>query len=190
MFAYLKGLILKKHENSLILDVNQVGYLVRATQTLLKEIKEKEELSLYIHTQVSENDIALFGVATEEELNFLKLLISVSGIGPKSALGILDGNIDKVKQALVTENILALTELPGIGRKTAERMIVELKDKIKLDTLPEVQLATRKIEMNEDALAALLSLGYSRYEASKLLAQVPEDVTEIEDIVKMALQKG
>ena len=99
-------------------------------------------------------------------------------------------NIDKIKQALVSENILELTQLPGIGKKTAERMIVELKDKIKLETLPEVQLSTKKIELNEDALAALLSLGYSRYEASKLLAQVPEDVSEVEDMVRVALQKG
>lgn len=166
------------------MNVNGVGYLVKVSAATAGELANGEEARLFIHTQVSESDISLYGFLEKEELAFFKQLISVSGVGPKTALGILASPAEVVKQAIFSEDAVSLAKFPGIGKKTAERIIVELKAKVSLNG--DAKTLTNKV-INDEALEALLSLGYAKYEAVKMLEQVPEDVKDVGERIRMAL---
>jgi holliday junction DNA helicase RuvA len=147
-------------------------------------LKVGQELNLVIHTYVREDQITLYGFPTLPELEFFELLLTVSGVGPKSALGIMSlASLEMIKSAIVSEDPSVFTKVSGIGRKTAERVIVELKEKLK----NEVSAAPVARE-HSDAMDALVALGYSQQEAREALKVVPRDVADLQTKIKLALR--
>jgi Holliday junction DNA helicase RuvA len=189
VIAYLKGTIQKKLEKSLILNTGQVGYLIHVPIPTLEKINEKEDTELYIYTKVREDDISLYGFESLEQRKFFETIISISGVGPKLGLEILSKDPEKVKTAIISKDIAFLSHIPGIGKKTAERLIIELKNKVDLDI--EALGHTHQgldSETDNDALNAIMSLGYQKFEINNVLRKMPKEITEVEDIVKYFLQ--
>ncbi|MGE5392485.1 MAG: Holliday junction branch migration protein RuvA [Candidatus Saccharibacteria bacterium] len=184
MIGSLKGAVQYKSASFIILETNGVGYKVFLPPTLLFTLKIGQPLSLVIYTHVREDQFTLFGFSTLPELEFFELLLTVSGVGPKSALGIMSlESLDMIKSAIVSEDPSVFTKVSGIGRKTAERVIVELKEKLKT----EISAAPIAREHSE-ALDALVSLGYSQQEARDALKDMPADA-DLQSKVKAALKK-
>jgi len=131
MIGFLTGKIISAKPTQLLLDVNGVGYSVSISINTFEKISGKDTASLHIYTNVKEDSISLFGFFTEAEKDMFEILISVSGVGPKSALGLLSGiSVENLKHAIIEENVARIVAVPGIGRKTAERLILELKSKV------------------------------------------------------------
>ena len=131
MIGYLTGKIISSKPTQIILDVSGVGYLVNISISTFEKISDKDIVSLFIHTSVKEDSITLFGFFTQSEKEMFELLISISGIGPKVSLGILSGiSVDDLKDAIANGNVSRLIAIPGIGRKTAERVVLELRNKV------------------------------------------------------------
>lgn len=184
MIGSLKGKVTQKAANYIILETNSVGYKVFAPQILLVTMKVGQELSLMIHTYVREDQLTLYGFQTLPELEFFEMLLTVSGVGPKSALGIMSlANIEMIKSAIVSEDPSVFTKVSGIGRKTAERVIVELKEKLK-----DEKSAAPVAREHSDAMDALVSLGYSQQEARDALKTVPKETANLQDKIKIALK--
>ncbi len=162
-------------ENSILIDVRGVGYVVH---TPLQEMlpPEGEPLELYIHTAVREDAIDLYGFPTKSALSFFKLIMSVSGVGPKTALSIMSGaDIPSLRNAIARGDLAMLTKMYGIGKKSAERLVVELKDKITKQDLSEGRTATpRDHSSDTDLLEALEALGYSTAESRRALQSTPD----------------
>jgi Holliday junction DNA helicase RuvA len=178
MIGQLRGQLLNKKPNALLLDVNGVGYEVFIPLTSFYELPDEgSEVSLKIHTHVREDALVLFGFRSQREKDFFLKLISISGIGPKLAITILSGaQVEELAQALVEGNLARLTAIPGVGRKTAERLVLELKNQMTPFLLPEQTEAARKgstpTALEEDILSALTNLGYPRASAEKALSMV------------------
>lgn len=184
MIGSLKGKITHKSANYIILETSGVGYKVFVPLVLLASLKVGQESSLVIHTYVREDQLTLYGFPTLSELEFFELLLTVSGVGPKSALGIMSlASLAMIKSAIVSEDPSVFTKVSGIGRKTAERVILELKEKLK-DEKSSMPVAKE----HSDAMDALVSLGYSQQEARDALKSVPADVTNLQTKVKIALK--
>lgn len=187
MIAYLQGTVLKKMQKSAIILAGDIGYLVHVPVTVEENLKEKDEVELYIHTRVREDDISLYGFETQDQLDFFKLLLGVNGVGAKLATDILSQKTDTVKSAILNKDTAFLSKIPGIGKKTAERIIVELKNKI--DPINLMQTVSGQTgEIDGDAVIALLGLGYQRYEINRILRTIPNDIRETEKIVTYFLQ--
>jgi len=167
MIAHLRGRILEKHPTYLILEAGGVGYEVTISIPSFSGLPaEGAEVSLYIHTHVREDSLALYGFLRREEKELFERLISVSGIGPKLAITVLSGMAaDALVSALRGNDLIALTRIPGVGKKTAERMVLELRDKLEgLAAAPAPAPASR---MEEDVVSALVNLGYQRSAAEQ-----------------------
>lgn len=187
MIAYLKGTVKAKLPKNIILDTGNIGYLVNITLPLLEKITEADLLELYIYTRVLEDDISLFGFDTISDLSFFKTLIAVNGVGAKTAMEIMSQNTDKVKSALVNSDLAFLTHIPGIGKKTAERLVVELKSKVSLEDIGRLH-QNIETKVSDDAFNAIMSLGYQRYEISKILKNLPTEITRVEEIITYFLR--
>lgn len=193
MFAYLKGNIQFKSEEYVVMEVNGIGYKIFMSKKSIDELEEDREVKVYTYLKVREDDVSLFGFKTNEELHMFELLISVGGIGAKSAITILS-NITPSRFALavITNDVNSLKKLQGIGIKTAQRIILELKDKIKTE---EAILANDNTKLEEEAnseedqeelIQALQVLGYRRYEINKVLSKIKSE--NLEDKIREALQ--
>ena len=182
MIAYLKGTIQSKDLKSLIINVNNIGYQVYATPNCLEKATQGQEIELYTHLHIREDCQELYGFENKEELEFFTKLISVSGIGPKSALGVFAlAKVQEIKQAIANGDIAFLTRLSGIGKKTAERVVVDLRGKIDLtDSTPGLKGS------DTDAVEALTGLGYSHQQAIQALRQTTAQT--VEDRLKQALK--
>lgn len=194
MIAYLKGVVHKKAPNRLILDVHDVGYgLEISTQTYEELPEEGEEISLLVHHHITDNDQRLFGFLTENEKELFELLITVKGVGPKLGLTILSGMpAEEITGAIVQQDRSALSQITGIGKKTAERMILELKDKMSemVDATYPGSSSSVGGNLKEEAISALESLGFKKREAEKavLAAAKANDIGDnVQDLVKKAL---
>lgn len=192
MIAYLKGKLVIKSVDYIVIDVQGIGYKVYMSKTAIDKLEEEKEIKVYTYLKVREDDISLFGFNTLEELNMFELLISVGGIGAKSAIAILS-NITPSKFALavITSDVNTLKKLQGIGPKIAQRIILELKDKIKTEEAIENQENTIKQEEQiqedmEELIQALQVLGYRRYEINNILPKIKEET--LEDRIKEALK--
>lgn len=192
MIAYLKGKLVIKSVDYIVIDVQEIGYKVYMSKTAIDKLEEEKEIKVYTYLKVREDDISLFGFNTLEELHMFELLISVGGIGAKSAIAILS-NITPSKFALavITSDVNTLKKLQGIGPKTAQRIILELKDKIKTEEAIENQENTIKQEEQiqedmEELIQALQVLGYRRYEINNILPKIKEET--LEDRIKEALK--
>lgn len=194
MIALLTGRIAYKSPDHIILDVNGVGYRVLIPFSTYYELPEEGTATLHIHTCVREDAIQLYGFRTRLEKNFFQLLISVTGVGPKLARDILS-NIQPapLAQALGQSDIHKLSAIPGIGKKTAERLILELKEKVKkldLDIAPSTE-ARRMLEEGvvDDVVSALLNLGYKEQQVRKALGGLDTSAgTSLEELLKQALK--
>lgn len=180
MIGYLKGKIVEQDLKSVILDVSGVGYRI---YTNISNLQTKGEVELWTHLAVRENALDLYGFTTKEELNFFELLITVSGIGPKSALGILSvATLKNLKHAIKNGDTGHLTKVSGIGKKNAEKIVLELKER-----LDDFETGGVTISGDVDAIEALKALGYSEREAREALKKVTES-KDTGDKVKKALK--
>lgn len=187
MIAHLQGKILKKFEKGVILSTGGVGYFVNLTAPNQASIKENQELALFTYTHVREDILELYGFFEYEHLAFFKNLISISGIGPKLALDILSVPVQKIKAAILNEDINFLKEIHGIGPKSAKRIILELKGKIETENLDRDYHGLE--EINQDALEALLRLGYQKSQINQILKNLPEDIKKAEQIITYFLKQ-
>jgi Holliday junction DNA helicase RuvA len=197
MIARLSGILIRKSTTQCVVDVHGAGYRVMVPLSTFYELPEAgSDVVLQIHTHVREDAINLFGFHTEEEREVFELMISVSGIGPKLAVNVLSGiSAADWLRAIAAEDIKRLTGIPGVGRKTAERMVLELKDKaVKLgsDEKTAGQTAERTDEqMKDDALSALVNLGYRGSAAKEAVDRIVREATEsltLDRILKKALR--
>ncbi len=199
MIAYLSGKLLEKQANTAIVDVGGVGYEVSIPLSTFYELGDVgSDVQLRIYTHVREDAIQLFGFKTNRERELYLRLISVQGIGAKSGIGMLSGmSADELILALRTDDIAKLSTIPGVGRKTAERMVIELRDKVG-DVLVEGTSAldaatTGSVPVDdvfEDALSALVNLGYQRNAAEKALQIAAKEVTDatVQKLLRRSLQ--
>ena len=189
MIGYLTGKIISVKPTQVLIDVNGVGYTVSISINTFEKISGKETASLHIYTNVKEDSISLFGFFREAEKDMFEILISVSGVGPKSALGLLSGiSVENLKHAVIEENVSRLVAGPGIGRKTAERLILELKSKVgKIEDGEVVAHPSSK----QEAISALTTLGYNiKYAENaviKILSAEPD--CGLEDLIKKSLSE-
>jgi len=177
MIAHLRGKLIARHPNQVIVDAMGVGYDVTISVPTFSELPPAGgEVALHIHTHVREDQIALYGFLRPEEKNLFEKLISVSGIGPKLAITILSGMpADEMTSAIRGNDVARLTKIPGIGRKTAERMVLELRDKLPPVGTDQVHVIPSLSAIQEDVLSALINLGYQRASAEKALGSVEKN---------------
>ena len=185
MIAKLKGKIEYSKNNYVVVDVNGVGYKVFLSAYTFGKVAGMTEVDLFTYTYVREDTLALYGFLNAEELDMFELLISISGIGPKAALGILSIATPKtIRTAIINEDASILTKVSGIGKKTADRVILELKNKVA--DLPTED--KEEVSVDVDALEALTTMGYTVTEARDALKSVSPDVKDVGARVKMALK--
>ncbi len=178
MIAHLRGRLISKHPNQAIVEAAGVGYEVNITIPTFSDLPGLgAEVALFIHTHVREDALALFGFLRAEEKQLFEKLISVSGIGPKLAITILSGMpAETMVAAIKGNNVAALTRIPGIGKKTAERMVLELRDKLEGFGAAAAAVAASPVE--EDVLSALVNLGYQRPLVERALARLGTSANE------------
>jgi Holliday junction DNA helicase RuvA len=174
MIAHLRGRLLAKHPNQAIVETGGVGYDISISVPTFSDLPAMgSEVALHIHTHVREDSIALYGFLQPAEKQLFEKLITVSGIGPKLAITILSGMpADEMVGALRGNDVAKLTRIPGIGKKTAERMVLELRDKLPSEAFGETAAAAVTSPIEEDVLSALMNLGYQRAAAERALATV------------------
>ena len=193
MIAHLTGKLLEKHANAAIIDVGGVGYDVTIPLSTFYELGEPgSDVGLRIHTHVREDAIQLFGFKSSRERNLFLRLLSVQGVGPKLAITMLSGmSADEMVLAIRKEDLARLTGIPGVGRKTAERLVIELRDKVSDIGGSDSKTASEQLPSEgvfDDALSALINLGYQRAAAEKALNQAAKEGTEI--TVQKLLRRG
>ncbi|MCL4491453.1 MAG: Holliday junction branch migration protein RuvA [Nitrospirae bacterium] len=184
MIASLRGRLISKRPDSLIVDVNGVGYGIQVPLTLLSALPgENSEVFLYIHTHVREDALQLYGFRAEDEKRIFTTLIGISGIGPKTALNLLSTiPPDKFYNAINSEDVDVLCKVPGLGKKTAHRLILELREK-----LPSIK--ERKDTIYDDALSALVNLGYKKNFAQETLEKVySSGIRDVETLLRESLK--
>lgn len=196
MFYYLNGVVAEMEANLAVIDCGGVGYACATTNYTLSQLKKGERAKLYTYMNVREDAVELFGFATQSELHSFKLLLGVSGVGPKAALSILSANTPaNLAMAVVMGDEKALTAAPGIGKKIAQRIILELKDKLAKeqpsfsgDTGAILPVAVPDDKVRE-AGAALAVLGYSASEVAAALKGIDMDALPLEEIIRQALKR-
>ena len=186
MIGYLSGTVIAHTEKSLTLLVGGVGYKVFVTEDALRVHKEQESVALFTYLAVRENALDLFGFESQEELSFFELLITISGIGPRSALAILSAvALPTLRQAITTGDSGYLTKVSGISKKTAEKIVLELKEKVGLIE----ENSGRALKEESDALLALMSLGYSERDIREVLKSITPSSNDTQAIIREALKQ-
>lgn len=190
MIGFLRGKIALKTPPLIVLDVNGVGYEIEAPMTVFYDLPEiGTEIILQTHLVIREDAHSLFGFATESDKTMFKTLIKISGVGAKMALAILSGQTAAQFQTCIQNNdVTALVKLPGVGKKTAERLIMELRDKLaKFENAPQI---SNLGNAREEAISALCSLGYKPLDASRMVSVIQPDGKNCETIIRLALQSA
>ncbi|SRR6266536_1164423 len=179
MIAHLRGKLISRRPNLVIVETGGVGYDVTISVPAFSELPPLGgEVAFHIHTHVREDQLALYGFLRPEEKQVFEKLITVSGIGPKLAITILSGMpVDEMVNSIRGNDVVRLTKIPGVGRKTAERMVLELRDKLPPAGTDQVRVIPSLSATQEDVLSALLNLGYQRLSAEKALSAVAKDTT-------------
>ena len=194
MFAYIKGSLEEKSSNYVVIDVGGIGYKIFMSNISINEIGELgNKVKVHTHYYVREDNISLYGFLTHEELKMFELLLSVSGIGAKSAISMLS-NITPAgfAMAIISNNVALLKKIPGIGPKTAQRIILELQDKLKSEqdltkAENEVKLNMTNSENEEEAMQALQILGYNKKEIEKAFEKIANKDVSVEELIKKGL---
>lgn len=196
MISYIKGTVIERGEEMVILENRGIGYEIKVPQPVCEQLQQREEVQLYTNLYVREDMVCLYGFLTKEMLSFFKQLITVNGIGPKAALAIFSVlSVDMLRFAILSEDVKTIAKAPGIGLKTAQKLILELKDKVGLqwDDSEEQQMPSEDMmeqsEKKQEAVQALVALGYSNTDAMKAvrMVQITDQMT-IEEILKQALK--
>jgi holliday junction DNA helicase RuvA len=192
MIAFISGNVQTKTDSFLIISCSGVGYLVFVTTDTIQSIKENQAIELYVYTVVREQELALYGFPSLPERQFFELLLSVSGIGPKSALEFLNVPIDAIKNAISTKDTAFLSKVKGIGKKTAERLIIELKNKLGAIEVLDMKIVnsdqnSTNQDSTQDVVLALESLGYDRLQVVQKLKTAPQ-FSSTEEAIRWFLQ--
>ena len=194
MFAYIKGSLEMKSNGYIVIDINGLGYKIFMSQNNIDSIGEIHNIiKVFTYVKVREDDISIYGFKTQEQLKMFELLISVSGVGAKSALIMLSCiEPSDFAIAVISNDIKVLTKVPGIGNKSAQRIILELKDKLKEEQLDGKQETTSKktkdnSENINEAISGLMVLGYSKKDIEKAFEHLDIDNLSIEDLIKKGL---
>lgn len=194
MISYIKGDVKAISEEGFVIENNNIGYFINSTLTSLSNIQINNEYKIYTSMQVREDDISIYGFYSKEELEMFLLLISVSSIGPKIALGMLSSiSADEIKLAIVNNDIDRLTKAKGIGKKTASRIILELVDKVKKMALPDVDKIETVNHVENDNLGvareALKNLGYMENDIARVLSELRDADLSLEALIKESLKR-
>ena len=195
MISYIKGRLEIKSKDYIVVDVGGIGYKIFMSETAINELEKETEVKVFTYMRVREDDISLYGFLNNEELVTFELLISVGGVGAKSAITILS-NITPSKFALavITNDVNTLKKLPGIGAKTAARIILELKDKMKTEQSIEgsknekIKEAIVLDNKANDAVEALCVLGYTRKDVENVIAKIDTSKLTVEEIIRQGLK--
>ena len=200
MIAFVRGTAVDMTENSVIVETGGIGYEIYMTGTDLSQIHMGEEVKIHTYFNVREDAMQLYGFRSKDDLQMFKLLLGVNGVGPKAAVGVLAGiTADELRFAILSDDVETLSKAPGIGKKTAQKLILELKDKMKLEDAFEIKLAHEQEKAaaglgevsdgRQEAVEALVALGYSSTDALRAVRKVtdvaPDDV---EGLLKAALK--
>lgn len=201
MIAFIRGTVADLTESSVIVDAGNIGCEIFMTSGDLNRLALGMEVKLHTFFHVREDAMQLYGFLAKDDLNVFKLLLGVSGIGPKGALGVLSGiSADELRFAVLSDDVKAISRAPGIGKKTAQKMILELKDKMKLEDAFETKLSHQEElpaaesggdlpDGRQEAAEALMALGYSSTEALRAVRQVKDvPLDDVEAILKAALK--
>lgn len=202
MIAYLNGILAEIEEENIVIEVNGIGYNVRIPAGMAGRLPQiGEVVKLYTYTSVREDAIGLYGFLSRDDLNMYRQLITVSGIGPKGGLSVLSAmSADELRMAVISQDAKAIAKAPGVGTKTAQRIILELKDKISLEDtammrevnqVPQDSMLTGKSHAQTEAVEALTALGYSPSEALRAVKAVLQETPDldVEALLKAALKK-
>lgn len=195
MFAYIKGILEIKESNYIVIDINGLGYKIFMSQNNIDNIGNiGDSIKVYTYVRVREDDISIYGFITQEQLKMFELLISVSGVGAKSALVMISCiEPSEFAIAVISGNVKVLTKVPGIGNKSAQRIILELKDKLKEEQLENEtsnNLKQKEKDNSEninEAISGLMVLGYSKRDIEKAFEHLDVDNLSIEDLIKKGL---
>ena len=194
MFAYIKGSLEQKSNNYVVIDVGGIGYKIFMATKAIETLGEiGKVVKVHTHYYVREDNISLYGFNTNEELRMFELLLQVSGIGAKSAIAMLSEiSPSSFALAVISDDISQLVKIPGIGKKTAARIVLELKDKLKTEEAitktEEVKLSITNEEETSEAIAALQVLGYTKREIERALENVDTKNLQLEEIIKQGLK--
>lgn len=186
MIGSLKGKAQKFGSNCLLIMAGSVGYKVFVNSKILDSISPDKETFVYTHAHIREDCQELYGFLTPEELFLFELLIEVSGIGPKTGILILERSEKEIREAVISSDVEFFTNIPRIGRKNAQKIIIELKGK--LGSLSELDLTGKSSGQTKDVIEALLSMGFNRGEISETLKSLPKNLEKTEDKIKSALK--
>lgn len=194
MFEYIKGTLEEMLEDSIVIESNNIGYKIyTSVQTLNQLFTIGSKIKIYIHMNIKEDDISLYGFFTKEERNLYRKLISVSGVGPRAAIGILSVyNVKDIIWSIIGEDIKSLTKAPGIGKKMAQRIILELKDKLKEEQNGILEISTQNMSgdttIKDEAVGALIALGYPSSQSHQVITSIFKEGLDVETLIKKALK--
>ena len=193
MISYVKGTVAYIGNDCIVVDNNGIGYNIQVSSSTASAVVMEKEVQIYTYMNVKENELSLFGFLTKEELNMFNLLISVNGVGPKSAVAMLGAlSPSQLALAIATEDIKALSVGQGIGKKIAQRIALELKDKVGADTITTGVELVQKVDVatgeRAEALSALMALGFTKNEAENAIKAVFVNGMATEEIISQALK--
>ncbi len=197
MISYIKGEVIDIKLDKIIIENNNIGYNIFVPTTLINSIPGiGREIKIYTYMHVREDAMNLFGFLSQEDLEFFKALIQVNGVGPKAAIKILSGiSPDDLKMAVISDDVKTVSSAPGVGKKTAEKIIIELKDKFSIndfnvaDKNLEIQNSNFDGDLKFEAVSALAALGYSDAESLKAVKKAMcEEITDVETLLKESLK--
>lgn len=192
MYEYFNGKLAYKAPTHVVIDVSGIGYYVHISLYTFSQIKDQENCKLFISLQVREDSHTLYGFATEGEKKLFENLISVSGIGPNTGRMILSSNTpDEIQSAIVNGQVALIQKIKGIGPKTAQRLILELQDKLKKQGFEALATPIQSQSVPDEALSALVMLGFNKASAEKVLNAIlkTENNLSVEDMIKLALKR-
>lgn len=187
MIGALKGTVFSKSINSIILFTGGVGYTVFVTNGFLEQTHTDADVFLFIHSYIREDAFDLFGFSTTQEIHLFELLLTVSGIGPKTALSILDKGVSHIQQAVQSSDVDFFTTIPRLGKKNAQKIIIELKSK--LGSIAELDLSDTGSGETKELLDALLSMGFIKSEALESIKTLPPEATTLEQKIRACLKQ-
>lgn len=202
MISFIKGYVAETTENSVILETDSIGYEIFMTGTAIEETSRmQDKIKIYTYFHVREDTMQLYGFLSRDDLEMFRLLLNVNGIGPKAAMGVLAAiTADELRFAVLSDDVKTISRAPGIGKKTAQKLILELKDKLKLEDAFEKKLDHQEENLSltdtslrdsrQEAVEALTALGYSSTNALRAVRQVSEKTgDDVEAILKAALKQ-
>lgn len=189
MYDFINGIFDSQIDDYIVIDVSGVGYKIFTSQNTMRSIKLGSKIKIFTHLAVKEDDLVLFGFSDRSELKLFRLLISVTGVGPKASLSLLsEFSLNQITKAILMKDISLLTKASGIGKKIAERIILELKDKIVVEDGPSNSPILETNDIKTEVIEALVSLGYNYNVASAAVSKIEKEDKSIDIMIKEALR--